>query len=112
MQQIFTVLLKLFKFLGDSSQKIDWAITTLAGFICLIAESFRNPEGAINTFMIKVVEVMLIAWPQTPPEYKIANLILGMRSYFPGFQWVIVLEIVQGLAGILAIVLIVKFRKL
>ncbi len=43
----------------------------------LIYQCIQEPEGAINSFMILLIDMIADKFPSTPPEYKLGALLQG-----------------------------------
>ncbi len=78
----------------------------------LIYQCIQNPEGAVNSFMILLIDMIVGQFPETPAEYKLGTLLsnfYGQVPWLPGSQ---LTEIFQGIAGMLSIFLFIKLWKL
>lgn len=73
--------------------------------------SITNPSGAVNTFMIILIDIILVIFPSTPEEYKIRTLLAAMAESYPVFGWGIVSQIFVGIFGMLAIFFSVKLFR-
>ena len=78
----------------------------------LIYQCIQNPEGAINTFMIKVIDLIVAYFPSTPNEYKLGVMLSGFYQQVPWLPASQLTEIFQGIAGMLGIFLFIKLWKL
>lgn len=84
----------------------------IALVLCLMVATISNPQGAINQFMIHCIDVIFELWPETPSHLKIASILSKFAAKVPSVGWGILWETIQGLLGILTLVLFVKLYKL
>jgi len=79
----------------------------------LIYQCITNPEGAVNTFMINLIDLIIDHFPSTGNNYKLgtmlSNFYNGLPSFVPSSA---ISEIFQGIAGMLALFLAVKLYKM
>ena len=118
MQALFNGLIELAKFIKNIGSLVfkqqPWFIPLgmMGTIFSFILETIRNPAGAINQLGINLIDVVDTHLPQTPSEYQLGTLIGNMQAQVPGFAWSIISEILQGIAGILAIFFLIKVYKL
>lgn len=105
MQKIFDAILHV----GVPQAKL--AIILLP-VVCIIASAFINPSGAVNTFMIKMIDIMFEFWPSTPDDKKIGYILSTFALEYPQIGWGPIYEVFQGVAGILTLALFIKLVKL
>lgn len=89
-----------------------WSSATTFTIFCTMYTAIKNPQGAINTFFIHCIDVVLVAWPSTPEEYQIGTLLTAFSTALPNFGWGIIYEIMRGIVGMLMIFTTVKIIKL
>lgn len=78
----------------------------------LIYQCIQNPEGAINSFMILLIDMIAGQFPETPAEYKLASLLSNFYAQVPWLPAAQLGEIFQGIARILSVFLFIKLWKL
>ena len=84
----------------------------LSGIIAFIWQVISNPVGAINQFMIHVINIILPLWPSTPSNLRVGSLIDNFGSSFPLIGSGIIAEIFNTLLGALSIFILIKLYKL
>lgn len=100
----------IFKWLAN-----NWIFTmscALTTIICLIYQTIKNPEGALNQFMIMVLSSVLILFPSTPDNLKVGSLLSQFAAAFPQIGTCVLGEILSGIAGLAAVFLVVKLWRL
>lgn len=119
MVKLFNLLLVFGRkfFLKDDGSVNLWGVCASVGsfIICFIYWCIKNPAGAINTFMIKLIDLIVGYFPSTPDQYKLINLFNNMLSQLSFLGADLLQEIVNIFVGILAIfslVLIIKLYKI
>lgn len=80
--------------------------------IAFVLGVINDPEGAINTFLIKGIDLIAVVFPSTPEELKIASIINGLGDQLPLVGKSVIYEILQTLAVIFGLTLAVKIYKL
>jgi hypothetical protein len=88
-----------------------WTSTPVFVIFCTAYTAIQNPRGAINTFLIHCIDVLMVAWPSTPNNFKIGTMLTAFSQQFPGIGWGAVSEIMTGIIGILTIAVTVKMLK-
>jgi len=78
----------------------------------LIYQCIQNPEGAVNSFMIMLIDLIVGVFPSTPPEYRLGTMLNGFYQQVPWLPASQLTEIFQGIAGMLGIFLFIKLWKL
>ncbi len=86
--------------------------TASVGIVSLVLGAIANPEGAVNLFLCKIIDLIAAVFPSTPPEMKISYLLAGLGESVPMIGSGIVFSILQTLLGMMVIVLFVKLYKL
>ena len=80
--------------------------------IALVLGAINDPEGAINTFLIKGINLISVVFPSTPEDLKIASIINGLGDQLPLVGKAVIYEILQTLAVIFGLTLAIKIYKL
>jgi hypothetical protein len=88
-----------------------WTSTTTFTIFCTAYTAIKNPQGAINTFLINCVDVILKVWPSTPENYTIGSMLTAFSAQFPNLGWGSIYEIINGIVGMLLIFSTVKIIK-
>ena len=105
MNQIFNILLKYL-------QPLLKVAISLTAPIAIILGAIQDPEGAINTFLIKGIDIIANVFPETPEELKIASIINSLGDQLPLVGTAVIYEILQALTAIFLISLVIKIYKL
>lgn len=93
------------------SPKIAVPCVAIGGVFCFLWDVIQHPNGALNKFMIWIIDYLLVIIPSTPDEYKLANMLIAFSEQVPSIGFDIIWEIFSGITGMLAIYLIVKLWK-
>lgn len=111
----------IFSWFGVNAQAIlSWLVTNwiftmscaLTTIICLIYQTIQNPEGALNQFMIMVISSVIVLFPSTPDDLKIASLLGQFNTAFPQVGSYVLAEIFSGIVGLSTVFLFTKLWKL
>jgi hypothetical protein len=78
----------------------------------IILGAILNPQGAVNAFCCRIVDLVDAALPATPENLKISNMLVSMGSSIPLIGTGIITEVFQTVATILVFILAVKIYKL
>lgn len=78
----------------------------------VVSSAFINPQGALNTFLIKVIDMIFLFWPSTPTHMQIGYLLNQFALQFPALGMGLVYEIMAGVGGILLLVMFFKLIKI
>jgi hypothetical protein len=109
---ILTTIKNFFDWFSQKYFLYGCMAASVFAIVCLIQHCITNPSGAINTFMKICIDIIVVPFPSTPDNMKfwsmVASIRSGASSSFPMF---IALEILQGLAGMLSLVLFTKLFK-
>lgn len=93
----------------------NWIFTmscTITTILCLIYQTIQNPEGALNQFMIMVISSVIVLFPSTPDDLKIASLLEQFNTDFPQIGSYVLAEIFSGIVGLSSVFLFTKLWKL
>lgn len=93
----------------------NWIFTmscALTTIICLVYQAIKNPEGAINEFLINVLSSVLILFPSTPEDLKVASLLVKFNESFPQVGSYVLGEIFSGIVGLATVFFVVKLWKM
>lgn len=99
---------------------LDWLrkqwIFSLGGFIAAILtfiwQIISNPLGAINQFFIHLINIFIVILPSTPDNLKFGSLLSSFEDNFPMIGSGVLVQIIEGVTGILLIFLLLKLIKL
>mgnify|MGYP006888382439 CR=1 FL=1 len=80
--------------------------------ISWILWAFANPEGAANLFICKIIDLVALVLPSTPPQLKIGALISSAGGSVPIIGSGILFDVVQMIGVMLGVVLVIKVYKL
>jgi hypothetical protein len=115
LQGVASLLLEFFLSLRENILKVSWQwwlCTHTFLIICFVAACIRNPEGAINLFMIKLIDIISVPFPSTPSQYKLGTILTAFFNTYDNIGYDTLFEIFQGIFGMLAIYLGVKLYKM
>ena len=85
---------------------------SVVSVVALVLGTIADPAGAINTFFIKAIDIVLLPFPSTPNNLKLANLLASFATSVPVVGWGILSDILVVLFSFLSIYLLVKLYKL
>lgn len=79
----------------------------------LIYQCIQNPQGAVNQWMIILIDIIASEFPSTPPEYKLGFMLNQLYETLPSwFPAAGVSEIFQSIGGMLTLLLFIKLWKM
>ena len=84
----------------------------LFGVIALILGAIQDPEGAVNTFLVRMIDNIAPLFPQTPESLKVANIIDSVGETMPVVGKAVVFEVFQTISIIFGILAVIKIYKL
>lgn len=89
-------------------------ISTVAtgSIVCFLYNIINNPEGAINQFMIFLVDMVYSLFPSTPQQYTIGYMLSQFAAEHPYIGWGVIYEIFSGMAVMFGLWCIVKLWQL
>lgn len=100
------------KLVSEVAKPANFPITFLATIICLIYNCIADPEGAINQFMIIVIDMIYSIFPSTPQQYTIGYMLRKFSEDYPIIGWGVIYEIFVGMAAMFGLWCIVKLWQL
>jgi hypothetical protein len=71
-----------------------------------------NPEGAVNLFLCKIIDMVAGVFPSTPNNMRISNLIAGLGASVPLVGGGVISSLLSTVLGMFSVILIVKLYKL
>lgn len=80
--------------------------------VALILGAINNPEGAVNTFLITMIDNISYLFPSTPENLKIYSILNQVSSHLPLVGRSIIYDIAQTISIIFSILVIIKIYKL
>jgi hypothetical protein len=102
--------MKLFDLLKWLAQPVVRIALAVLGPLGLVLGAIADPSGALNGLVCRLIDALALAWPSTPENLKIANLIFSDGSIGVGES--IVIDIFQTAFLVLSIIALVKLYKL
>lgn len=107
MQKIFDALLAIIEIAAEfaASKKIECLLIFI---LCFLSNIILYPQGAINRFMIHLIDIIFLPLPSTPENWKLANILADFAASNPHVGWGILWEIIQMPLGLLALFLAYK----
>lgn len=103
--------MNLYDLLKWFAQPVVRIVLALLGPIGLILGCIANPQGAVNSFVCRIIDVVASVWPSTPDSMKLGNLIMSSSSDLTVGQAVIQ-DLFQTAFLMLTIMALVKVYKL
>lgn len=101
-------LYDLLKWFAEPLVKVALA---LSSFLAVVLGAMADPAGAVNSFMVRLIDWTAIYWPETPQGMQIATLIT--QAIDPSsVGGAVVLEIASTASLMLSVVLLIKLYKL
>lgn len=95
---------------ADKIPKISTAFTAV--IICFVYNCISNPTGAINQFMITIIDMVYGLFPSTPINYTIGYMLRQFASQYPLIGWGVVYEIFAGMSFMFGLWCVVKLWQL
>ncbi len=86
--------------------------SSIGGVVAVIVGTIQNPEGAVNTFLIKIIDLIHPIFPSTPDNLKIFSLLDEVAGSMPSVGRAIVYDVAQTLSVLAGFLVIVKIYKL
>ena len=88
------------------------ASPALIAIILFFYQIIRNPNGAVNTFMIFLFDNFYSYFPSTPEQFKIVSLLNSFAAEYPDIGWGVVYEIFSGMSVLFGLWAAVKIFKI
>ena len=105
MNLLFNIFLKYIKPLLVFAVSTNLVLQVIIGAI-------KNPTGAVNTFLIKIIDLIHPIFPSTPESLKMSSLIEEIDAVIPVVGKSIIFEVLELILIILGVSLVVKIYKL
>lgn len=102
----------IFKIIYFFARPLVVICLSITSIVSLILGAISNPAGAVNAFICRIIDVILIPWPTTPESMKLGSLLSSFANAFPIVGYGIVLDIAQTLAGMGVLFVAIKIYKL
>jgi hypothetical protein len=102
--------MKIFDLLKWLSQPVVRLVSALFAPVALVLGTIADPGGALNSFLIRTVDLLAVYWPSTPEELKISNLIFSASG--AGIGRTVLIDSLQTIVLIAGVVGLVKLYKL
>lgn len=102
----------IFNFIQALFNPLYLFLISITSIIALILGAVADPAGAVDTFICKIIDIVVFVLPSTPDNLKIANLLMAFATAYPIVGWGIVLQIIQNISTMFAIVVVIKIYKL
>lgn len=84
----------------------------VAAIVYFLYSVLLDPTGAINSFMIMIVDHVYDFFPATPEQYTIGFMLTEFAADYPYIGWGVVYEIFIGMAGMFSLWCVIKVWKL
>jgi ABC-type dipeptide/oligopeptide/nickel transport system permease subunit len=91
---------------------IKWIILAITAPIGIVLGAIANPEGAVNGFLCRIIDVVASAFPSTPNNLKLSSLLASAGDSIPLVGRAVVFDIFTTAAAMLTIVLLIKLYQL
>ena len=86
--------------------------TVIVTLVYFAYNCVNNPEGAINTFMIMLIDMVYGFFPVTPNHYTIGYMLTEFSSQFPSIGWGVIYQIFYGMSVMFGLWCVVKLWQL
>ena len=90
----------------------DWWFATTAVIFFLIIACILDPNGAINTFMILLIDLVKNVFPNVPQGMTIGVWVTSFQNSFPMIGGSVLVEVINGVLGMIGLIAIIKIWKL
>ena len=90
----------------------DWWFATTAIIFFLIIACIADPNGAINTFMILLIDLVKAIFPDNPPSMSVSSWVTSFQAAFPIVGGSVLVEVINGILGMIALIAVIKIWKL
>ncbi|NMF57105.1 hypothetical protein [Pseudanabaena yagii] len=90
----------------------DWWFATFAIIFFLILACIIDPNGAVNTFMIMLIDLVKGVFPDTPQGMTIASWVTSFQQSYPMIGGEVLVEVINGVLGMISLLMIFKIWKL
>jgi hypothetical protein len=89
-----------------------WAGGATTSIVVALTTAVRYPQSSINQFMIWCIDIVLLPLPSTPDQYKLGTLASNFLNSIPEqLGSGVVVELLSGIFGMLAIYLVFKLYR-
>ena len=105
MTTLFNILLKYIK-------PVIVFCASLFTPVAIILGCIKNPQGAVNVFIVKIIDLIHPIFPSTPANLKVAYLINQVGDQMPLVGKAVLFEIFQIISTIIGITVVIKIYKL
>lgn len=103
--------MKLYDLLRWFAQPVVRIALAILGPLGIVIGAVANPQGAVNGFLCRMIDVIASVWPSTPSSLKLSNLFASSDAA-SGIYGYLVSEIFSLALVCLSIVALVKLYKL
>lgn len=86
--------------------------SSVGTIISLILGAIANPKGAVNKFLVLMIDNIATVFPETPDNLKVFNVLDSVGDSLPSIGRSIVYDVAATIASIVAIMIVVKIYKL
>ena len=108
----FSLFLDVLTVLTELVAKNKATCASVVTVICFGWNVVTYPRGAVNQFMIMVVDMIASVFPSTPSQYQLYSMLDAFAAKFPQVGWGVIYEIFSGISGMLGIYLTIKLWRL
>lgn len=112
LEELVGVFVSLFQKWLDFSPQAKVSQVAVATIVYFLYSVLQDPNGAINSFIILIIDHVIDIFPSTPEEYTIGFLLTNFAEEVPYIGWGVVYEIFEGMAGMFALWSVIKVWKL
>ena len=102
----------LIKIVTQAPTSIKISAVFSATIICLIYNCISNPAGAVNHFMVILIDNFYGIFPSTPEHYTIGFMLEEFAKEHPYVGWGVIYEIFAGMSGMFGLWCVVKLWQL
>ena len=91
---------------------ISTLILSLSGLVSIILGAINDPEGFVNTLLVKMIDNIAYVFPSTPDQLKVGAIIDSVGDSMPLVGKAVVFEVFQTISIIFSILVVIKIYKL
>lgn len=102
----------LIKIVKTTEPSIKISTLAIGSIVCFIYNVIADPDGAINQFMIFLIDMVYSLFPSTPTQYTIGSMLSSFAAEHPAIGWGSVYEIFSGMSVMFGLWCIVKLWQL
>ncbi len=96
----------------ETTNPQKFSLVFSATIICLVYNCIENPEGAVNQFMILLIDMVYNLFPSTPTTFTVGYMLRQFAAEHPYIGWGSIYEIFSGMSTMFGLWCVVKLWQL